>query len=217
MQFKSQYSVPVEKKGEKYQSFRKRWNARAETWDEEIKSPEHYANFEQGYKAFIDFSRKKLENVNFSSTIEVGCGTAEASIVVAEKAKDHFLLDISEEMLKIAQEKYPKAHMLHASATDIPLPDKSVEVAISRGVLISHLPSDDYSLFLNELERIVCDGGIIVFDFLANMNTINFATSSVKTVLTREQMKEELESRGFKDIEFDGDETKRVIRVSAKK
>lgn len=46
-----------------FTSFRDRWNGRASTWDTEILKPEHYANFEEGYRKFLNFETMVLEAI----------------------------------------------------------------------------------------------------------------------------------------------------------
>lgn len=117
-------------------------------------------------------------------------------------------------MLEEAKKKYPDATFLHESATKIPLDDNSVDVAVSRGVLISHLPQGEYKNFLNEVHRILRPGGLFIFDFLNNLETADFHLSSEKTVFTKESISEELKKCGFGDLVFGGQDTNRVLRVA---
>lgn len=195
---------------------RERWNSRAANWDDDIKSPEHYANFEDGYQKFLDFEEKellKLENLN--SGIDIGCGSGVTSVILAKKVKKLYLLDLAEKMLEQAKKKVPDATTINASATNIPLPEASIDVAISRGIIVSHLPIGLQSNFFDELNRIVRSGGKIIIDFLSNIDSADFQNASPKVAFTKQEMQKELESRGFSNIVFDGEDDNRVVRVSA--
>lgn len=202
----------------KFEAFRDRWNGRAESWDSEIAKPDHYANFESGYEKFLTFEEKILDNIGEAeSGIDLGCGTAVAAGPLARKVEKLYLLDLAETMLKEAGKKYPDAVLLHASVTAIPLESASVDYAVSRGVVISHLPQGEQGNFINEVFRILKPGGIFIFDFLNNMKTADFHLSSEKTVYTLKEIMEELKSFGFEALSADGDEMSRVVRVAARK
>lgn len=202
----------------KFESFRDRWNSRAENWDSEISKPEHYANFEYGYERFLSFEEKVLDNIGEAETgIDLGCGTAIAAELLTKKVKNLYLLDLAESMLKKAGDKYPNAVLLHSSVTAIPLESESVDYAVSRGVVISHLPAGEQGNFLSEVQRILKPGGIFIFDFLNNMRTADFHLSSEKTVYTIEEIIEELKSFGFEALSADGDENSRVVRIAVRK
>lgn len=197
---------------------RERWNSRAANWDEDIKNPEHYANFEDGYQKFLDFEEKELSTLkNADSGIDIGCGSGVTSVILAKKVKKIYLLDIAEEMLKKAEEKVPDSISLNSSATSIPIADGSVDVAISRGIVVSHLPEGLQNNFFDELNRILRKDGKIIIDFLSNIETADFSNASPKIPFTKEEIKEILESRCFSNIIFDGEGNNRVIRVSAMK
>jgi predicted TPR repeat methyltransferase len=198
-----------------FSSFRERWNSRAYSWDTEILRPEHYVNFEDGYRKFLDFETAVLDAFPSVATgIDLGCGTGIAAEPLSKKVEKLFLLDIAEKMLEEAEIKFPEADILHESATNISLDDDSVDVAISRGVLISHLPQGEYINYLSEVHRILKPGGLFIFDFLNNLQTADYHLSSEKTVFTRESITEELKRQGFGNSIFDGQDINRVLRVA---
>jgi ubiquinone/menaquinone biosynthesis C-methylase UbiE len=193
-----------------------RWNSRADKWDEDIKCPEHYANFEDGYQKFLDFEKRELSGLEKQeSGIDIGCGTGVTSVILADKVKNIYLLDIAEKMLMEAKKKLPNAIILNTSATDIPLADSSINVALSRGIVVSHLPESLQENFFDELKRVVRPDGKIIIDFLSNIDTVDFPNASPKVMFTKQEVKEALEERGFSNIVFDGEDNNRVIRVSA--
>lgn len=195
---------------------RQRWNARSDDWDSHISDPGHYANFESGYNKFLEFEEAHLsELVNHESGIDLGCGTGVTSVILAKKVKQVYLLDLAEKMLKQAKGKIPNAIVLHASVTDVPLADDTVDVAISRGIVLSHLPKELVGGFFDELARIVRSKGMIIFDFLSNPESVSFTNVSPKIPFTKEQISSELGKRGFEEFIFDGEDSNRVVRVRA--
>jgi ubiquinone/menaquinone biosynthesis C-methylase UbiE len=194
---------------------RDRWNSRAATWDSDLLKPDHYANFENGYQRFLDFEKKELSGIKGEVGIDLGCGTGIASVLLAEKVKKIYLLDIAQQMLDEAQKKVPQGILLNKQVTEIPLPKRSVDIAVSRGILVSHLPAPLVPQFFNELGRIMRVGGKVIFDFLCNEGTVNFAVKSPKNTFTLEQMTRELKNTGFCWTKFDGTNDNRVVRVSA--
>lgn len=195
---------------------RTRWSQRANDWDEDISQTDHYANFEDGYQQFLNLMRQELSgSKKFETGLDLGCGSGVTSVELNKNVKRIFLLDLADGMLQVALQKIPKAIALRASATDVPLLNNSIDVAISRGVVVSHLPVEVASNFFSELGRLVRKKGIVIFDFIANIETVEYKNTSPKIVFTKEQIKKELGERGFIKIKFDGSNTNRVIRVSA--
>ncbi|MFA6100153.1 MAG: class I SAM-dependent methyltransferase [Patescibacteria group bacterium] len=203
---------------EQLKSQQQRWNERSRQWDSEIQRPDHYANFEDGYKRFVDLEEKVFGALSKQeSGIDIGCGTAAATGPLAKHVQKLYLLDIAEQMLQEAQKKYPGAVLLHSGASDIPLGDESVHLAISRGIVVSHMPKELIPRFFSELSRIVKPNGVIIFDFLSNDGSASFTNLSEKISFTQAEIIQNLQNVGFEKIEFDGDPSLRVVRVVANK
>ncbi|MEI7621510.1 MAG: class I SAM-dependent methyltransferase [Candidatus Moraniibacteriota bacterium] len=195
---------------------RLRWNKRADGWDNDILQLEHYANFEDGYQRFMDLLKSELRSVKKLATgLDLGCGSGITSIELGKKVKQLFILDLADDMLRIALRKVPNAVALRASATDVPLLSNSMDFVISRGVVVSHLPSEVIDDFFHELARLVRKGGKVIFDFIANIETVEYENTSPKIVFTKVQIEKKLSALGFIEIKFDGNDLNRVIRVSA--
>lgn len=192
-----------------------RWNGRAANWDNDLTNPEHYANFENGYQKFLDFEAKELTGIEGEVGIDLGCGTGITSVLLAEKVEKIYLLDMAEDMLDEALKKVPRGIPLHHQVTKIPLPDRSIDIAVSRGILVSHLPAPLVPQFFSELKRVMKIDGKIIFDFLCNKTTASYTENSPKNPFTLEQMAEKLNNFDFDWIKFDGTNENRVVRVSA--
>jgi ubiquinone/menaquinone biosynthesis C-methylase UbiE len=91
--------------------------------------------------------------------LEVGCGTGLILERVAQTAAHARGVDLSPGMLRAAQER--GLDVLEASATALPLPDASVDVAYSFKVL-AHIP--DFDACLSEMLRVTRPGGHVIFD-----------------------------------------------------
>ncbi|MCL4362934.1 class I SAM-dependent methyltransferase [Candidatus Marsarchaeota archaeon] len=196
------------------------WNGVAHRWDSDIENPGHYVNFEDGYKKFDRFASGIISKMGkVDSGIDIGCGTGKASAVLAKHVKNLMLLDISYKMLEIAKKKYPKARILYASVTDMHIESECVDIAISRGILISLLARKaKINQMLNEINRVLKPGGAILFDFLSNTKTAKFkAQESYKKAFTKREITCLLKEKKFNRINFDGKVGSRVIRVCARK
>ena len=195
-----------------------RWGSRANTWEKEITSPNHYANFEGGYEKFLKLEEQILSKLApVKTAIDLGCGTGQTSKLLENKAETIYILDIAGKMLDEAKKRVPKAIPLLASVTSIPLPNESVDIAISRGVVVSHLPSSLTDSFFTELGRVVRQSGKIMFDYISNLESVDFKNQSPKITFTKKEMREKLEQNGFINIISDGHVTDRVMRVIADK
>jgi ubiquinone/menaquinone biosynthesis C-methylase UbiE len=203
---------------EQIEKQKERWNSRAGKWDADIQSADHYANFEDGYQKFLILEKEILSNMKpVEAAIDLGCGTGQTTALLKGKAEKIYILDIAEEMLKETQKKVPEAIPLCASVTSVPLPDKSVDLAISRGIVLSHLPASLTGTFFSELGRIVRMDGKVIFDYLSNPDTASYQNQSPKIPFTMKEVTDSLEAQGFGNITFDGEESNRVVRVSADK
>jgi ubiquinone/menaquinone biosynthesis C-methylase UbiE len=195
---------------------RTRWNERASTWDADIKLPNHYTNFENGYLEFLALEQKLLAgSAQLSVGLDAACGTGETSTILAQHVDRLYVLDIAEKMLQKTVEKAPNAIPLHASVTDIPLADQSVDCVVSRGIVVSHLPRILVLNFFIEMGRLVRLGGFVLFDFLSNINSAEFSNVSPKIPFSDVTIADLLKGHGFSNITFYGSPADRVRRVYA--
>lgn len=194
----------------------KRWNERAGVWDSDIQQQSHYVNFESGYHEFLRLEEEILEKKQKIETgLDIGCGTGVTSELLSRHVSKIYVLDIAKKMLEEAKKKVPAAITICASATQIPLDDASIDIAVSRGVVVSHLPRDIYLNFFREIERIVKIGGIVLFDYLSNLESVHFSIQSSKILFSKEEIEIILLGHGFEKIKFYGSQENRVVRVSA--
>lgn len=104
-----------------------------------------------------NFAEELMTLVGSEGTIaDIPCGSGRFTPIF-QGAKKLYNIDLSENMLQTIQEKFgTKTHIdyLHASATDIPLADDSVDLAFCMRLLHHISSADDRLKVLSELDRI---------------------------------------------------------------
>lgn len=103
--------------------------------------------------------------------LDIGCGPGNILINLKEKFPKASIagLDIDPKMIPVAKKKIEKAgfsiDLIEASATEIPFPPNSFDVALST-LLIHHLETKDKKIMLCEAFRVIKPGGkFYLFDF----------------------------------------------------
>lgn len=116
---------------------------------------------DRGYHKLIDDQAAALVRPYAAGkeVLEVGCGTGLILQRVADVARRAQGVDLSPGMLARARER--GLDVIEGSATALPFPDASFDVAYSFKVL-AHIP--DWDACMRELSRVVRPGGTIVFD-----------------------------------------------------
>lgn len=119
--------------------------------------------FANSYGKYIDYQEKKilhklLLNNNKEKTLDIACGTGRFLRYA------RYGLDISPQMLQVAQQKYSNRMLFEGSALQTPFDDATFETIFSFH-LIMHLDKDDTRRFLNETARIAQQGARLIFDF----------------------------------------------------
>lgn len=105
-----------------------------------------------------------LGDVSGMDVLELGCGAAQWSILLAQRGARVVGLDNSERQLEHAREAMAEAgvefRLLHAAAEDVPLPDESFDVVFSDHGALSW--SDPFTT-LPEAARLLRRGGLLAF------------------------------------------------------
>jgi ubiquinone/menaquinone biosynthesis C-methylase UbiE len=137
-------------------------------------------------EATNDFPHKIVEYINMQNLavelpppngnltlLDVGGGTGKYSLMFSKLGYNVTLVDISDESLKIAENKFKQENMkvsiIDASGENIPLGNESFDIIIMLGGVINYTP--DPKKLLKECKRVLHDDGILYFDFL---NTIGW-------------------------------------------
>lgn len=93
--------------------------------------------------------------------IDIGCGNV-SHFYDPRYAKRRVGIDTSPEMIQSANKLYPDSVHQVASATHLPFPDKSFDIALIQFVL-HHIAEEKWSRVLHEAKRVARDS-IIIFD-----------------------------------------------------
>jgi SAM-dependent methyltransferase len=128
--------------------------------------------YEAMYQTFINYEEEfqfyaqLLENGNCRSIVEIGCGSGHLAPRFAGAGFQYTGLDLSTEMLAIAQHKYPQLNFLQADMRHFDLPEPT-DGAIMTGRTISYLlHSQDVADCLASVRRNLAKGGLFCFDFI---------------------------------------------------
>lgn len=129
-----------------------------------------------GYHLFIDDleSALVLDAAKERDVLEVGCGTGLILKRVADVARSHTGLDLSEGMLAHARAR--GLNVVQGSATALPFADASFDVTYSFKVL-SHVP--ELKTALSEMARVTRPGGR-VFAELYNKHSLRYLARKVR-------------------------------------
>ena len=113
--------------------------------------------------------------------LDVGCGTGDLAgeALDAGLECDWIGIDLRQAAILEARRRYPSARFIKASADAIPLPDRSVDVALAI-VLFSSLPSLDLETAVaRELRRVIRPGGSLIWFDLRYSNPRNRAVHAM--------------------------------------
>lgn len=100
-----------------------------------------------------------------TEVLDIGCGNGLMFPYIAEKGAFYFGLDIAENLIEIAKDRYVEAiesgqaRFVAAEATDLPVKDDEFDFVISFAVL-HHLPSEGMrKKFFDEIQRVLRPNG----------------------------------------------------------
>ncbi len=93
--------------------------------------------------------------------LDIGCGNGRL-LKILHKNINYFGIDFSENLIKIAKQKYPQFNFLVADALNLPFKDNFFDKVISIAVL-HHIPSKKFRLlFLKEAKRVLKNEGELI-------------------------------------------------------
>jgi SAM-dependent methyltransferase len=143
---------------------------------------DHFATtYEDGrdsrYHRFLDDAEVRLTTPHAEGrdVLEVGCGTGLILERLAKIASQARGVDLSAGMLEKARAR--GLNVVQGSATELPFPDASFDVACSFKVL-AHVP--DLQQALSEMARVVRPGGVIIAE-LYNQRSLRTLVKRLKT------------------------------------
>jgi len=115
-------------------------------------------------RSFISEDIKKLaELVQAKEKIlDSGCANGRLYEILKEKKIDYYGIDISENLIKIAQNKYPEAKFQVANALNLPFQDNFFDKVFSISVL-HNIPSKEFKIqYLQEIKRVLKPNGFLI-------------------------------------------------------
>lgn len=128
--------------------------------------------YEAMYQTFIDYEDEfryyagLLQSAPGQSVLEIGCGSGHLAPRFAEAGFQYLGLDLSAEMLAIAQQKHPNLRFMLADMRHFTLPQPT-DGAIMTGRTISYLlHNQDVSDCFASVRRNLHSGGLFCFDFI---------------------------------------------------
>ena len=129
---------------------------------EEIAADYDSSRFNNSYGRYIDTQEREilsqwLANYKDKTVLDLACGSGRFLNFATDG------LDVSGNMLQIANNKYPDKNLILASADNIPLAPNSYDVVFCLH-LFMHLSKEKIQSILNECHRILRPNGILVFD-----------------------------------------------------
>lgn len=122
-----------------------------------------------GEKRIRGSTVEALGNVKGCRTLEICCGTATLTLLMAERGAEVYGLDIAKGMLKVAKEKAIKRdirmELLQADAISIPFQERVFDrVVASMG--LHEIPFDRVRDVFKEIRRVLKDGGrFVILDY----------------------------------------------------
>jgi ubiquinone/menaquinone biosynthesis C-methylase UbiE len=139
-------------------------------------------------EATNDFSHKIMDYINIQNLtnelpapdktltlLDLGGGTGKYSVMFAKRGYKVTLVDISNESLKVAENKFKKENLsisiVSASGEKLPMENESFDIIVMLGGVISYTPDPDK--LLKECKRILKKDGIVYFDFLNTFGWCN--------------------------------------------
>lgn len=94
--------------------------------------------------------------------LDLGCGNGRYFPLFERKNVDYIGIDNSEELIRIAREKYPQAKFQVANALNLPFPNNYFDKVYSIA-LLHHIPSDEFRIkSLKEIKRVLKPKGTLI-------------------------------------------------------
>lgn len=171
-----------------------------------------YSNTLSKYTEPMHYSLiKELEDKNFKTLLDVGCGNGRFLSMVLNKFDVKVSgIDISSGMIEKGKEFLDgRADLKVGDSEHLPWNDRSFDV-VTCSASFHHYPAPE--LFLKQVKRVLRTGGILMiadpftsdelFRFLANI-VIKFSKSGDVRIYSQKEMKDLLENCGFALIKWE--------------
>lgn len=141
--------------------------------------------------------------------LDVGCGSGNYTIALAQKGAQFTGLDISTHMLEMGRKKYPSINWVHGDARALPFPNNSFD-GILCFLAIHHIR--DLDPFFSEVLRVLRSGGkfLLFTNTPEQFNNLWFThyfpkmmQKAASILFSREQVENAFSKAGFHSWEFE--------------
>jgi len=211
------FGSPEAYKSRKLDQIAARWDAKAATWDRELKSPRCHLNEDEAYSRFVRETKRLISlRRDFCArhgVIDAGCGTG----LVLGEIRSFFAwgigVDISPQMIARAKAKnIPKAEFLVGDCFELMTLCPRAAAVVSRGVLLSHYGAHAGAALLRAAHNALIPGGFLIVDFLneAGRSKAIHAPGN-KEYLIGTKAKGLARRAGFRGVEILGEDNRRVL------
>lgn len=193
-----------------------RWDARAQTWDQNLLDPTCHLNEDNAYTRFVSEAQCViLQNRDFcraQGVIDAGCGTGLVLTELLGAFAWGIGVDISPEMIRLAGKKsleharFVVGDVFHLAALCPP-----AGAVVSRGVLLSHYGPEQGKALLEAAHAALVPGGFIIFDFLNEAaHGLHNHVPEEKHFFSGQDARMLARGAGFKRVKVVGSEQRRV-------
>lgn len=132
------------------------------------KTKEDYNLIAEDFSRTRSFVPEELEKWIFQyifageKVLDWGCGNGRFYEIFEKEGVDYFGIDVSEKLIKIAKNQYPRAKFQVAPAFNLPFPNNFFDKILSIAVF-HHIPSEEFRLkCLKEAKRILKPEGLLI-------------------------------------------------------
>jgi SAM-dependent methyltransferase len=203
------------------QAIAARWDARADSWDRELKDPDCCLNEDDAYRRFTRLVQRLIaQRRPFCArhgVIDAGCGTGLVLAEVCSAFAWAIGIDISPRMIRVARAKrLAKTRFLVGDCFHLGALCPRAGAILSRGVLLSHYGRRQGQSILNAARASLAPGGFLAFDFLNEAaRTKHRHAPENKTWFTGEEIQSMAGRAGFPTVTILGRSKRRVLLVLA--
>ncbi|CUQ44795.1 methyltransferase domain-containing protein [Clostridium paraputrificum] len=169
---------PIIEEGNKVASIREGWkdkwnfNSWADSYDEDVKVDRGALKIYENYNKVLNkvYEKSTITGENIS-VLDIGVGTGNLAKKFLENNYRVVGIDQSREMLRVAKHKYPNLKVRLGEFLKIPFNDKVFDIIVST-YAFHHLNSEEKSLAIKEMIRVLKDNGKIVIGDLMFKNRV---------------------------------------------
>ena len=169
---------PIIEEGNKVASIREGWkdkwnfNSWADSYDEDVKVDRGALKIYENYNKVLNkvYEKSTITGENIS-VLDIGVGTGNLAKKFLENNYRVVGIDQSREMLRVAKHKYPNLKVRLGEFLKIPFNDKVFDIIVTT-YAFHHLNSEEKSLAIKEMIRVLKDNGKIVIGDLMFKNRV---------------------------------------------